>query len=131
MNHSRIFLLLCLLHSACLIGCDRKPAQSVAEAAPSPSATMPPAPKPASPVEPAPSGAKTLFTEITGQVGFDENPKPYADGTFMTPEITPGGVALLDVQNTGHLDILMICHPAPGPNAFKETAPNRLFRQTP
>ena len=129
MNHPRIFLLLCLLHSACLIGCDRKPAQSVAEAVPSSSPTT--TPIPATPIQTAPPGPQTLFTEITGQVGFDENPKPYADGTFMTPEITPGGVALLDVQNTGRLDILMICHPAPGPNAFKETAPNRLFRQTP
>ncbi len=119
MNHPRIFLLLCRLHSACLIGCDRKPAKSVAEAAPTPSVITPP----------APPGPHTLFTEITGQVGFDENPKPYADGTNMTPEITPGGVALLDVQNTGRLDILMVCHPAPGPNAFKETAPNRLFRE--
>lgn len=118
MNESRHFRRLRLLCAAAVVafgatGCNRTSAK----------------PQPAPPTS---AGPKTLFTEITGEVGFDQEPKPYANGTFQTPEITPGGVALLDVQNTGRLDILMICHPAPGgPEALKKTAPNRLFRQTP
>ena len=33
----------------------------------------------------------------------------------MTPEITPGGVAIFDYDGDGRLDILLICHPPPGP----------------
>ena len=74
-----------------------------------------------------------LFTEITGAVGFNEKPERYPDGTYMTPEITPGGVALFDYDNDGRLDILVIRHPPPGPypEAFKAAAPNRLYRQQP
>ena len=53
----------------------------------------------------------------------------WPDGTFATPEITPGGVALYEYDNDGRLDILQICHPAPG--HFDETVPNRLFHQEP
>lgn len=122
-----------LLFVACFCGfagCDRKTTQDT------PTATTPPSTKktvaatlPAGLVQSSPAVSKTLFTEITGEAGFEQNPKPYPDGTFNTPEITPGGIALLDVENKGRLDILMICHPAPGPDQFKKTAPNRLFRQ--
>src|SRR5437867_5235724 len=40
-----------------------------------------------------------LFTEITGSAGLVEKPPIYPDGRYMTPEITPGGVALLDYNN--------------------------------
>jgi hypothetical protein len=75
----------------------------------------------------------SLFTEITGAVGFTEKPPTYPDGRFLTPEITPGGVALFDYNNDNRLDILVICHPPPMPHAemIKATAPNRLFRQEP
>src|SRR5687767_2273446 len=82
---------------------------------------------------PAAENAPPLFTEVTGDVGLIEKPPRYPDGTFLTPEITPGGVALLDYNNDGRLDILVICHPPPGPypQAFQATAPNRLYRQEP
>ncbi|MEA2710329.1 MAG: enediyne biosynthesis protein [Phycisphaerales bacterium] len=77
------------------------------------------------------AGEKPLFNEVTAAVGFPDKPPIYPDGTFLTPEITPGGVALLDYNNDGRLDILVICHPPPMPHAqlIKATAPNRLFRQ--
>src|SRR5688500_15965260 len=74
---------------------------------------------------------RPLFTEVTAAVGFPERPPIYPDGRFATPEITPGGCALLDYNNDGRLDILVICHPPPMPHAqmIRATAPNRLFRQ--
>lgn len=74
-----------------------------------------------------------LFKEVTAELGFEENPPPYPDGTFMTPEITPGGVAIFDYDNDGRLDILVVRHPAPAPweEQLKTQAPNRLFRQRP
>src|SRR5690349_7308570 len=76
---------------------------------------------------------RPLFTEVTGAVGFAGKPPVYPDGTYLTPEITPGGVALLDYDHDGRLDILLICHPPPQPHAqlIRATAPNRLFRQEP
>lgn len=75
--------------------------------------------------------ARDLFTEVTAKLGFNEAPPRYPDGTYLTPEITPGGVALFDYDNDGLLDVLVICHPPPGPHddAIKATAPNRLYRQ--
>jgi enediyne biosynthesis protein E4 len=72
-----------------------------------------------------------LFKEVTAAVGFPEKPPTYPDGRFLTPEITPGGVAVLDYNNDGRLDLLVICHPPPMPHAemIKATAPNRLYRQ--
>ena len=60
-----------------------------------------------------------------------ENPAPYPDGTFMAPEITPGGVAVFDFDDDGRLDILQVRHPSPAPWAeqIKASEPNRLFRQ--
>ena len=45
----------------------------------------------------------------------------------MTPEITPGGIALFDYDNDGRLDILQICHGPPG--RFDNPVPNRLYHQ--
>lgn len=74
---------------------------------------------------------QNLFKEVTGQLGFDENPPQYPDGTYMTPEITPGAVAVFDYDNDGLLDILLVRHPSPSPweEQLKASAPNRLFRQ--
>src|SRR5205085_8768014 len=82
---------------------------------------------------PAHAANPELFTEITGSIGLVEKPPIYPDGRYMTPEITPGGVALIDYNNDGLLDILVICHPPPQEygQMIKTTAPNRLFRQTP
>jgi hypothetical protein len=126
-----------LMAMSLVVGCDRKPEKESKEGqARSTSAATTTVPSPATSqafATPVPGPATTpgqLFTEITQQAGFPEKPAPYADGTFATPEITPGGVAMIDVQNTGRMDLLLICHPSPGPDAFKQTAPNRLFRQS-
>ncbi len=72
-----------------------------------------------------------LFTEVTGALGFQQDPPVYPDGTFLVPEITPGAVAVLDFDNDGRLDILVVPHPAPAPweEQKNATAPNRLFHQ--
>ena len=114
--------------------CDRS-GSSNKEADPSPPATKPTA-------NPGPSSASAalaarasgaLFTDITGAVGFDQDPPPYPDGSYFTPEITPGAVALFDYDNDGRLDILVVRHPPPTPypQALSASAPNRLYHQKP
>lgn len=69
---------------------------------------------------------RPILVEATDLVGVAA-PSPWPDGQFNIPEITASGVALLDVEGDGDLDIYLICHPPPGsPGA---PAPNRLFRQ--
>jgi hypothetical protein len=70
-----------------------------------------------------------LFAEVTAALGLPPKTAAWPDGTFATPEITPGGVALFDYDNDGRLDIYQVCHGRPG--RFDEPAPNRLFRQEP
>ena len=70
-----------------------------------------------------------LLTDVTEQLGFKLPTTPWPDGTYATPEITPGGIALLDYDNDGRLDILQICHGPPG--AFDQIVPNRLWHQEP
>jgi hypothetical protein len=66
---------------------------------------------------------------VTEQLGFQRPTEPWPDGTYMTPEITPGGIALFDYDNDGRLDILQVCHGPPG--HFDDLVPNRLFHQEP
>lgn len=68
-----------------------------------------------------------LLVDVTAALGIVNPPGPYANGTFKTPEITPGGVALFDYNGDGRIDIYQVCHPAPG--SFTAAAPNRLFAQ--
>lgn len=91
-----------------------------------------PAPASARPAAPG-DGPDALFREVTAELGITNAAGPYPDGTYMTPEITPGGVAVFDADGDGRLDILVICHPPPGPwqTAFASSAPNRLFLQQP
>jgi len=70
-----------------------------------------------------------LLTDVTLAIGIRNPIGPWPDGQYMTPEITPGGVALLDYDNDGRLDIYQVCHCPPG--SFSEPAPNRLYRQQP
>ena len=50
-----------------------------------------------------------LFTEITSSVGLEDTSERWpSDGTYTLPEIMGGGVALLDYDNDGDLDLLQI-----------------------
>lgn len=77
--------------------------------------------------------SNSLFTDVTARLGLPSSVDAWPDGLFMTPEITPGGVALFDFDHDGDLDIYQICHcpPTRMPRSFQHPAPNRLFRQEP
>ncbi len=70
-----------------------------------------------------------FFTEVTEAMGLPAAGSDWPPGTFATPETTSGGVAFLDYDNDGRLDIYQICHPPPG--TLDAPAPNRLFHQEP
>ena len=83
-------------------------------------------------VSQSPLDSDALFlAEVTEELGLPATTTPWPDGKLFTPEITPGGIALLDYDNDGDLDIYQICHPPCGspPNPFSGQSPNRLFRQ--
>jgi hypothetical protein len=67
------------------------------------------------------------FQDVTIAKGLPAWQPGWPDGTYAEPEITPGGIVLLDFDNDGRLDILQVCHGHPG--HFDEQVPNRLFRQ--
>jgi len=102
-----------------LAGCSKTDPYPAASVAPSTAGKNPPTTRTVRP----------WFEEVTAARGLPSPTVGYLDGTFATPEITPGGVALFDYDNDGRLDILQICHPAPG--HFNETVPNHLFHQEP
>lgn len=70
-----------------------------------------------------------LFSEVTSALGFSQIETSWAPGTYALPEIMGSGVALLDYDNDGDLDVLHIRYPPPGKENLP--APNRLFQQQP
>lgn len=74
---------------------------------------------------------KTLLVDVTHELGLESSDAPWPDGVHLTPEITPGGVALVDFDQDGDLDIYQVLHcpPAEMPASFRAPARNRLFRQ--
>ncbi len=133
----------CPLHSLCVAGCwllafagcdERRsvlPAGNPAAKAQA-SAESPAIAEAAASVAPVDSSSNAtvsgaLLTDVTEQLGFALPSQPWPDGTYMTPEITPGGIALFDYDQDGRLDILQICHAAPG--QFDKIVPNRLYHQ--
>ena len=74
---------------------------------------------------PAPGGP-TLFREVTRELGLPEE-TGWPDGTYDVPEITAVGVALLDYDGDGDLDLLQLQTTPPG--APETPSPNRLWRQ--
>ncbi|HLJ95618.1 MAG TPA: CRTAC1 family protein [Gemmataceae bacterium] len=70
---------------------------------------------------------RSFFEDVTQAKGLPAKATNWPDGTFATPEVTAGGVALFDYDNDGRLDILQICHGRPG--RFDERVPMRLFHQ--
>src|SRR5262249_51693589 len=50
------------------------------------------------------------FEDVTQAKGLPNKQPHWPDGTFATPEVTAGGVALFDYDNDGRLDILQVCH---------------------
>jgi hypothetical protein len=73
------------------------------------------------------SKAGALFVEVTEELGFSSPRSTWPNGTYMTPEITPGGIALFDYDGDSDLDIYQVCHAEPG--SFTNPSPNRLFQQ--
>lgn len=72
-----------------------------------------------------------LFREVTAEVGLPAERPEFPDGTYLVPEVTHGGVSLLDYDGDGDLDIYQVCHPAPSSDLFQAKCPNRLYEQQP
>ncbi len=69
--------------------------------------------------------------DVTVELGLPIAKEQWPDGGLYTPELTPGGVALLDYDNDGRLDIYQICHAPSGemPLPLNGKAPNLLYHQ--
>lgn len=78
--------------------------------------------------EPGPTAA---FRDITGELGLFAS-ATYPDGQYHLPEITAGGLALVDVEGDNDLEIYQIVHPPPARFASLAAgapASNRLWRR--
>src|SRR5947209_992506 len=75
------------------------------------------------------TGGGTVFRDVTASAGLPAAATNWPDGTFATPEVAAGGVALLDYDGDGRLDIYQVCHGPP--RRFDDPTPSRLFHQEP
>jgi hypothetical protein len=69
-----------------------------------------------------------LFVEITAELGIDTSRPAWPDGVFQLPELNGPGVALLDHDGDGDLDILQP-RLAPPDDFDGPAPPNRLWSQ--
>jgi len=76
-----------------------------------------------------PDGA--WFTDVTVEWGIKPPSEPWPDGRTNVLEVSCGGVAVLDYDNDGDLDIYHVRHSPPDewPKFLDTPAPNRLYQQ--
>ncbi|HLU47683.1 MAG TPA: VCBS repeat-containing protein, partial [Planctomycetota bacterium] len=67
----------------------------------------------------------SLLVETTEEALPPQSAERFPDGRYQIAEITCGGLALLDVEGDGDLDIYLVRHPTP--DAPRSAAPNRVF----
>jgi hypothetical protein len=76
------------------------------------------------PAEPQGASQPAWFADVTADVGLDfTHDAGPIDGTFFMPQIIGSGAALVDLDNDGRLDILLLQNGGP------KGAKNKLFRQ--
>ena len=74
-----------------------------------------------------PSGREPLFVEVASAVGLDFTHANGANGQYYMPEVMGAGVALLDFDNDGDLDVFLVQGGPLGTAGGKREA-SRLFR---
>ncbi len=76
-----------------------------------------------------PPSQRSLFEDITADLGLPGANRDWPAGTYSTPEFMPGGVGLFDGDGDGDLDLLHVRVPPPG--GPETSISNRLYRQEP
>lgn len=107
---------LAVLCALCAGGCDSSTATSAAAAGNS--LRAPAAAGTVSPIS---------FKDVTLFVGIHDDGESWPPGSYFLPEIMGAGVALLDANQDGRLDIYQLILPPPGSPG--QPAPNRLYLQ--